>query len=669
MAEKPIPQYSGQWWVSQLDRDEKALRDGWWNYADKIVKKYLAKKNEETDEYWINLFWSNVGIMKAALYAQPPKPMVKRSFEDPNDGVARVAAQILQRALSQDLMKNNSPMHEAIKLAVEDRLIPGLGQIWLRYEPTIETKTTPAVPHPLDPTQDLVPEQEYDEITHEEVCTEYVPWRDFVFPAARVASELWYVARKLYLTPADVKKRFGARIAGKISDTVGDKQTRIDGILPKNFTKDKVEIYEIWCKKNRKVYWVSRHVTDNLLGSADDPLDLEDFYPCPMPLMATHTTNDYKPRPDFYMLKDQYDQLNDLNTRIVLLEHALRVVGVYNKKNDALKSMLSDAKENDMIAVDNWAMFAEQGGMKGAVDWFPLEQVALVLEKLQAQLQTKIDQIYVLTGISDIMRGDTNARETLGAQEMKADFSSARLQYLQSEVGVFVREALIIKSEIMTKHFQDETLIAMSGMDQSFDAQMLPAAIALLRDSDKSTFRIDINEEGLALPNYTRESANRQEFLKVMGQFMSQASPLAQELPGTMPYLIQVMRWVASSLKGAGEIQGIMDQMFQAAVQGAQQKASQPPPPDPKVQVQQLKNQDNQFSKMAEGQMAKGQDAAKAAETAQSNATQLLVVQQEGLNAAKERHLDLSSDLVSARLDHLQRMDQIAAQQDGGEGD
>src|SRR5262249_15939417 len=135
-------------------------------------------------------------------------------------------------------------------------------------------------------------------------------------------------------------------------------------------------------------------------------------------LMATHTTNNYLPRSDYQMMRDQYDEITELNTRITILEKALRVVGVYNKKNAEVARILSESRENDMIPVAQWAVLSEAGGLKGVVDWFPIEVVAEVLEKLQVQMAAKKEQLFELSGLSDIMRGTTNPRETLGAQEL-----------------------------------------------------------------------------------------------------------------------------------------------------------------------------------------------------------------------------------------------------------
>lgn len=670
MAQKQV-MYDRNWWIAQLDQDEKRLKDDWWTSADQIIKKYKGKKVSNGDrQYLYNIFWANVGVLKAALYAKLPRPMVERTWKDQGDNVGRVAALILQRCLSYDLMKNNSPMDASFKLAIEDVLIPGLGCVWLRYDASTHEITMPGG-DPKNPVK-------FEVISEESVDCDYVGWRDVVFPSARIWTEVWYVGRKIYLSKAEAKARFGMKFDDEEESTPSDQSK----ILPKNFVKGKVCVYEIWCKKTKKVYWLCREATE-FFEKKDDFLKVEGFYPCPKFLMSTHTTDDFLPRPDYTMAKDQYDELNELNTRCVILEKALRVVGVYDKKNAEVSRILTDARENDMIPVEKWAVLAEQNGLKGVVDWFPIEMIANVLEKLTVQKTEKVNEIYELTGIADIMRGATNARETLGAQQLKSQYASVRLQYKQMDVSTFVREALIIKANIICRHFQDETIMKMSNIMSTPDAPYVPQALQLLRDSELTDYKIDINEEGLALPDYNQEKQTRIEFLTTVGQFLSQAAPITESMPGALPYLVQIVRWVAAGMRGSNEIQGVLDQAIQSLQQNPPQpKGADHPPPDPtKIQAEQIKQQaetqrvglkaqaDNQVNttkanldlrnKLAVQHAAnRGDLQGKALED--QNAAQL-AVQQAYHALEQDHHKDVRAAVMQER-DHAHELDMAAEQ-------
>ena len=113
------------------------------------------------------------------------------------------------------------------------------------------------------------------------------------------------------------------------------------------------------------------------------------------------------------------------------LKACCKVVGVYDQAAKGVGAILT-GNENTMVPVADWGQFSEKGGMKGAVDWIPLEMIVLALDKLNVARDTIKGQIYELTGIADIVRGDSKASETLGAQKIKAQFASIRIKKLPS---------------------------------------------------------------------------------------------------------------------------------------------------------------------------------------------------------------------------------------------
>ena len=96
-------EYSATWWAAELSKAEKPMDEKWRTSADKVVDRYLDVRggdaNDDAQKKY-NIFWSNVQIMKSALYATPPKPVVKRQHDDATDDVARTAALMLQRMLT-----------------------------------------------------------------------------------------------------------------------------------------------------------------------------------------------------------------------------------------------------------------------------------------------------------------------------------------------------------------------------------------------------------------------------------------------------------------------------------------------------------------------------------------------------------------------------------------
>lgn len=591
--------YSARWWKDEVTRAEKRLKDRWWDAADRVTARYLDRRDGDSstataEAYRYNIFWANVGILKASLYANPPKPMVSRQFSDHEDDVARVAGEVLERMVGLDLQKELSEEHQAFRHAVEDRLIAGAGNLWYRYEPTIEKKTTDPV---LDPATgaELAPATEFEQVVDEQVEVDHVNFKDFLFPACRTWEEVTWCARRVHLTPERLKARFGAEKADLLTDPLDALGKPEGGDPDKAFKKGMAEVFEIWCKDTKKVYWLAAVGEEQLLDTRDDPLRLPGFFPCPKPLFATLTTNDMIPRPDYVMVEDQYRELDELSERCVLLEKALRVAGVYDQKNQAIQQLVNGALENTLIPVDSWGALAEAGGLKGVVDWMPIDVVAKVLKELTTQRMDKVQQIYELTGLSDIMRGATAPRETATAQNLKAQYSSVRLQYLQQEVAIFVQNGQRIKAGIICEHFQRETILNRSNMMNTPDRDLAQQAVELLKSGKGKDYRIEVNSDSLAIPDYNTERQGRLEFMTMFGQFISQVQPVLATLPQAAPFFLQLMQWCAAPFRGARQAEAILDKAVKALQMNppgpaAEAEAAAAPPTDPNaVRVEEQK--------------------------------------------------------------------------------
>jgi hypothetical protein len=93
-----------------------------------------------------------------------------------------------------------------------------------------------------------------------------------------------------------------------------------------------------------------------------------------------------------------------------------------------------------------------------------LQPSVTAIEGLYKRATILVQQIYEITGISDIMRGASQAAETATAQSIKANFGSMRLQKRQRRVQKFTRDIVRIKTEIIAEHFTREMLEEMTGI-------------------------------------------------------------------------------------------------------------------------------------------------------------------------------------------------------------
>jgi len=102
----------------------------WVEAGDKVVKRFLDNRSDlrSDGDTRVNLFTSNVQTLQALLYGKEPKVDVKRKFADPNDDIARVGGEVLQRLLNTDIERDSDTYATALENCLEDRLLPGLGQ-------------------------------------------------------------------------------------------------------------------------------------------------------------------------------------------------------------------------------------------------------------------------------------------------------------------------------------------------------------------------------------------------------------------------------------------------------------------------------------------------------------------------------------------------------------
>lgn len=622
-------------WEAELEAAGKAM-ETFIKRADIASDRFIDERDAVVaGQKWFNIYKANTDILAAALYADIPEPEVCRRYEDYKDQAARVAALILQRTIKQDINDPEDQFDTTMDAAVQDRLVAGMACAWLRFE--TETEDIPSteggsLTNAAQSTQPHASTEGYHSdgftvpgsfagpeglpvpmkrIKDQNVIVDYVHWRDFRFSPCRTWGERRWVARRVFLTKKQLTKRFGkakAELCALDWSNLKDNETNTQDrqTVGKEVFK-KAQVWEIWDREERKVHWFAPGYPNELLDTRDDFLKLQSFEPCPKPMLANVTTRSSVPRPDYYMIQDQYDELNTVNNRISKLVQACKVVGVYDQGAPAVQSILT-GNENTMIPVPNWGQFAEKQGMKGAVDWLPLEQIVAALEQLNRARDVIKGQIYELTGIADIVRGDSKASETLGAQKIKAQFASIRIKKLQKEVAQFASDICRIKGELAAKHYTPETLIRRSGIVFTDNDEWVVDAITLLKSEAGFNWRIQVQSDSMAQADYEAEREERVKFMSMVTGYMAQAFPIAGQIPETKPIIMGMLKWGIAAFKGAADIEGMLDKAL-SALEG---KPPPPPKPDPaeiKAQTEQQRMQQEMQLKAQEGQQkqAEGQ--------------------------------------------------------------
>lgn len=583
-------------WNGELVAAQKELKK-FRERSRKIVKMFRAAETDsqivdESNERKYNLFPANVQILQTSLINQVPAPSVDRMFDDANDDVGRIACAVMERALTSHNTRN-SHTTDLLTQVVQDMLVPGIGLSWHTYHADIVHHAAEV----NDPTSDLFDEEddqgapkslaeslEYDEVVSEEIIDEYVYWEDIDWSPCRTYDELRWISRRTYLTRDQLVKRFGK--IGKDVPLDYKVEKSQNSVETKNLIMQQACVYEIWDRPSKKVYWISMGY-DKIIDEKDDFLELDDFFPCPIPLTSTVSNGQYIPVPDYHYAKDQYRELNDINTRISLLVRACRLAGVYDKASPALIALLNNAAENQLIPVDQWAAFAEKGGIKGVIDWIPLDQVVACIEQLTKNREDIKAQIYEVTGMSDIIRGASKASETLGAQKIKTAYASMRIQQRQKNVVQYCTSVFRIQAQLMRKHMDIEEITKLAQIDaMGEDPDKMQQALQLIKAPD-FLMRCQVESDSLSDIDFQAEKQDRQEYMATITNFMKEVLPTMQSDQVMGPFLMRLLQFSLAGFKVGKKFEAELDRTFAAL----QQKLANPEPPKPTPEEQKVQGQ------------------------------------------------------------------------------
>ena len=591
----------------EIEAYHKAAQD-WHEQSDKIVKLYLDQHRTHASSRRFALLWSNIETLKPAVYAKTPNVLCSRRHKDP-DPVGRTAAEILERATNTALDLGRAD--ERFRMVRDDRLLAARGQAWVRYEAELTG----------------------DKIQSEKALVDYIHYKDFGHNVANTWADVWLVWRRVYKSRAEAKKRF-PKYAEKLSYTA---KTASDD--DKELGEHKACIYEIWDKTLNKTCFISKDCPE-VLEDGPPPISFRDFFPCPEPCYGSKTSKSLFPTPDYRYYQDQAQEIDDLTEKIAnltdyLMMRAFVPAGPSGDGADSVRIMIqnlqSDITSNKSIfvPVESWAGFAEKGGAKGLMDWLPVD---MVIQALQGAIEARnqlVQDVYQITGIADILRGQTDPDETLGAQQLKAQTGARRVKNSKDDVARFCRDIGQLVAEVIAEQFQPQTIADMSGyayvpappvqpmmpqqpgmpdqqpMQQpvqppsgkSFDDKVLQ----LLRDDRMRGFLIDIETDSTIQPDEDAEKQRRTEFITATGGFLQQASEMMAGAPAFAPMVSEMLLFGVRGFRVGRQMEDVIESTLKNVAQELQQRQQQP---DPKVQAEQMKAQALQAKTQADMQAA-----------------------------------------------------------------
>lgn len=610
-----------QHWLGEVNQARVREKD-FRKEGQRFVELYEGAKREA---YQFNILYSNTETLAPALYNSVPRPVVQRRFKDA-DQLGAQAAKAGQRVLEyliDDGMAEYATFDELMKSTVLEALVPGRGVTRFKYDAKIEQVRNLAAAEQAedagivpedDDTEELTGEPQAtsaERVTYETVCGEEVPWDRFLHGYAKKWKDVPWVAYEHFMTKEELEQNFGpmgARVPVAQLDSDSDESGAAQR-QPEAMKGVKVAVvYEIWDKVTRTVLFVTPNYKDMPLKHVPDPLGLSGFFNCPKPLGFLAKISTLVPVALYTLYEEQAKELNRVTTRINKIVSALKVRGMYDSTVQGLEKVL-EAEDNVLIPAENVAAMLAQGNALEKAIWLvPIEKLISVLQQLYVQRNQVKQVIYEITGIADIMRGSSQASETLGAQELKNQWGTLRLKRLQKEVARYARDSLRIMLEIAVSKLSPETIQGMTGLPYPTGAQKQQAQavmqqfgqmgqepppevaqqlqqitdqpswdeiLGLLQNDLQRSYRIDIETNSTVDAEATEDKQNIAELLNAISQFLNGVAPLVQS--GSMPFEVAsgMLLAIVRRFRFGPELEDQLKEM----------KAPPPPPPDPKVQA------------------------------------------------------------------------------------
>ena len=632
-------------WLLELKLADKR-ESTWREKGEKVLKRYRQK---EIKKHSFNILWSNTETMRPAIYNSLPKPDVRRRFKD-EDPIGKAVSEVISRCLEYGM--DTTQFDTQIRFCVVDMLLPGRGLARVRYVPTINKVQEAA---DTEPQEQEEMDGEFEELAWEQAPIEHVQWKDFRMSAGESWESVTWEAFRHRLTRDELEEQFG-EVGSKVPlDKTDDPDVEGEKDLDVAEAFKTAEVWEIWDKEEREVLFIAPAYKEQPLKTLADPLSLTGFYPNPRPLYACEDSGSLVPTPLFEYYREQADELDNVTRRINILVKGLKMRGIYDSTLSELSELMR-GEDNDLIPASNVTALLERGGLEKAIWFMPIEQAAKVLQILQLQREASKQVIYEITGISDILRGSTNPNETLGAQQIKSQWGSARLKRMQADCALFIRDLLRLQAEIIGERFQPETLASMTGLkfptgeekqqammqwqQQAQQAQLqqqppppqpdIPPSwdeiLQVMRDDKLRTFKIDVETDSTVAASVESDMAGLKDVLMSLNQIMQGFGPAVQM--GALPVeaLKEVMLAVTRRAKMGNAVEDAFDKMKQPPPPPQEQ-----PPQDNSLQVKQM---EIQHSQQVEAQGAQ-------------------------LEQAKLQH---SAQLEQAKMDHVERVKQFEVQ-------
>lgn len=664
------PQEFVRRWLQEIKLAEKVQKD-WLKQAKNSRDMFRSEGDHEDQRF--NIQFANVQTLLPALYSSRPTPDVRKRYGDKKDreGAARIASQVIERNLSVSM--DQYDFDGVMAGAVQNGLLTGRGV------PRVRHLQIQAGQHVFN-----------------QVRAEVAPWRDFVIGPCEVWEDRPWIAFRHFLGREEltaINEKIGPTL--KLDHTLDEAKGDEGAERTPNVFKRAV-CWEVWDLSTRTQVWLAESHTDAPLAVNDDPLGLVDFFPVPKPYYTSETTDTMVPMVPVEAIKSLVTELEDISRRIQAI---VRVIKWRGFADPALNiGDLENASDGTLVAVSEGILqLVQSGGLERHIWMMPIERAVEALQALYVQRDQIKQTIYEITGISDIIRGASDPNETLGAQELKANYGTLRLQFQQGRVQRMVRDVLRIKAELMCSHFGIQEMLRQAGikLPTQIDKQMaqqqiqakqqqaqmmaqqqppgqpgqeqapqpeapqIPPEIeemmkqptveeveAIIKDDMIRTYVIDIETDSTVQQDLRQVQGNMSSFLDGTAKFLQAIGPMVQAGQMKADTAIDLYQPFARSYHLGKQAEDALERMSE----DAQEIKNQPQPPDPAAEAMKM-----EMAKV-EAEMKAAQEKHQLEMQSKQMDAQIKQGEASASALAKQADMQITADMKRAELEYKQQM-------------
>lgn len=591
-------------------QDFLSIADASWQEIEKRDKKGRLYGGNDLSKIrkWSKfpLWWSCWKIRKAIVFARLPLPTLKDTQGD--DPFGRTAC-VLGERFTRSILKTFEPFPE-FDASVDDLLVTNFGwgracyrkseciedeKVYLQMvqpepemqEPMVGPDGLAMEAEPLPPPppifltpdgeevdQSLMLEDEFGpyiltgqkvSIDNEEVYFESQLYSNYYAdPDARRSSKRMREAYEYQYSYREFKEKFGQAALDKL----------VQGDIEEHKTGKPIITFEYWDKFLKEVRWFAENSEDffqpqdianipalkEIDGKQVETVDnsdlygLSNFFPCTDPLIINQSTKEFWPIPEFFQVQDILDDINSIVGRMILLTRAIRCRFLFDSSVTQLAQLAGETGEAGGLGVPNLAetLMNGNGDLSRLVAYFPVKEMIEGLKNMYDAFSQRLDMFYQVTGISDLIRGQTNpdSDKTFGERQMEGKFALNRMEEPQRKVQEWIKDNYQLLMEMGLKMFSDKSIdeyITPQTLDPE-DRERYVAALELLKNNKRRRFRVDFETDSTIAINEQWKRQQAIETANVITKMQESVAKTAETMPELAESQLKIMDHVIGEL-------------------------------------------------------------------------------------------------------------------------